>query len=59
MADSGDDLDYDLPAHASLDPEDAGVRKSGRKRKTATFADGTAADLFIKSEFGYLVTLRI
>ena len=33
------------------DPEDDGVRRSGRKIKPATFADGTAVNQFIKSEF--------
>ena len=54
------DVDYENPANApGGDPEADGVRRSGRKIKVATFADGTAVNTFIKSEFGYLVTLRL
>ena len=54
------DVDFETPGNApGGDSEDVGVRRSGRKIKPATFADGTAVDTFIKSEFGYLVTLRL
>ena len=46
------DVDYENPGNApGDDPEDDGVRRSGRKIKPATFADGTAVNQFIKSEF--------
>ena len=53
------DVDYETPGNApGGDSEAVGVRKSGRKIKPATFADGTTS-AFIKSKFGYLVTLRL
>ena len=53
------DVDYEIPVgDPGPDPEADGVRRSGRKIKAATFADGTAVNTFIKSEFDHLVTLR-
>ena len=54
------DMEFETPGNdPEGDPEDVEVRRSGRKIKPATFADGTAVNTFIKSECGYLVTLRI